>query len=112
MRRNMEKTILELISEVDEFVDIHEMFNDKDMDMALSKIVRIISNPDINPAAAATAVIHLQGLATKFYVQASYIKNVSKPKAGTDEYAKKNMLFAIASALNELVAALKYGVRQ
>jgi hypothetical protein len=108
----MEKTIIELISEIDEFVEIHKMFDDKDMDMALSKIVRIISNPDINPAAAATAVIHLQGLATKFYVQASYIKNVSKPKPATDEYQRKNMLFAMHAGLTELVAALKYQVRQ
>lgn len=104
-------TVLELVSQVDEFMDLHTMFDDKDMDMALSKIVRIVSNPDINPAAATTAIIHLQGLSSKFYVQASYLKNVSKPKAGTDDYNRKNMLYAMSTALDSLVAALKYAVR-
>jgi hypothetical protein len=106
-----EKTILELISEVDEFMEMHEQFNDRDLDVALSKIVRIISNPDINPASATTAIIHLQGLSAKFYIQASFLKNVSKPKSGTEDYNRKNMLYAMASALDQLVAALKYAVR-
>ena len=104
-------SVLELISQVDEFTEMHKMFDDKDMDMALSKIVRIISNPDINPASATTAIIHLQGLSGKFYIQASYLKNVVKPKAGTDDYNRKNMLYAMATALDQLVAALKYAVR-
>lgn len=104
-------SILELVSQVDEFLEISELFNDKDMDMALSKVVRIISDPGISPVAATTAIIHLQGLATKFYIQASYMKNVSKPKAGTEEYHKKNMLFAMATALENLISALKYGAR-
>lgn len=106
-----DKTVLELISEVDEFIEMHDMFNDPDMDIALSKIVRIITSPDINPAVATTAIIHLQGLSSKFYIQASYLKNVSKPKAGTDDYNRKNMLFAMSTALDALIAALKYGAR-
>jgi hypothetical protein len=106
-----EQTILELISKVDEFMEMHEEFDDRDLDLALSKIVRIISNPDINPSSATTAIIHLQGLSSKFYIQASYMKNVSKPKPGSQEYQKKNMLYAIATALDNLVSALKYAVR-
>jgi hypothetical protein len=106
-----EKTILEYISDVDEFMEMHDQFDDRDLDVALSKIVRIIANPDINPAAATTAIIHLQGLSSKFYIQASYMKNVSKPKPGTEEYQKKNMFYAMATALDTLVAALKYAVR-
>jgi hypothetical protein len=106
-----EKTILELISEIDEFIEISNLFSDKDMDTALSKVVRIIANPDINPASATIAIIHLQGLSSKFYIQASYMKNVSKPKAGSEEYHKKNMLFAMSTALDSLIAALKYGAR-
>jgi hypothetical protein len=106
-----EKTILELISQVDEFLEMHDLFDDKDFDLALSKVVRIISNPDINPASATTAIIHLQGLSSKFYIQASYLKNISKPRPGTKEYQKKNMFYAMATALNDLVAALKYAVK-
>lgn len=106
-----EQSVLELISQVDEFMEMHKEFDDKDMDMALSKVVRIISNPDINPASATTAIIHLQGLSAKFYIQASYLKNVSKPKAGTEGYNRKNMLYAMATALDQLVAALKYAMR-
>lgn len=106
-----EKTVLELISQVDEFMEMHDMFNDSDMDKALSKIVRIVANPDINPAAATTAIIHLQGLSSKFYIQANYLKNISKPKAGELEYSRKNMLFAMSTALDSLISALKYGAR-
>jgi hypothetical protein len=106
-----DKTVLELISEVDEFIEMHHMFQDADLDIALSKIVRIITNPDINPAAAVTGIIHLQGLSSKFYIQASYLKNISKPKAGTEDYSRKNMLYAMSTALDQLVAALKYMVK-
>jgi hypothetical protein len=106
-----EETILELVSKVDEFLEMHEVFDDRDLDLALSKIVRIISNPDIHPASATTAIIHLQSLASKFYIQASYMKNMSKPKVGTIEYQKKNMFYAMSEALNQIVAALKYAVR-
>lgn len=112
MVNNMnDESILELISKVDEFSEISILFDDRDMDVALSKVVRIIANPDISPSAATTAIIHLQGLASKFYIQANYYKNCSKPKPGSDEYQKKNMLFSMAQALNDLCAALKYGAR-
>lgn len=106
-----EKTILELISQVDEFLEMHEFFDDTDFDLALSKIVRIIADPSINPASALTGLIQLQGLSSKFYMQASYMKNVSKPKPGTKEYQKKNMFYAMAQTLDQLVAALKYAVK-
>jgi len=105
------KSVLELISEVDEFIEISDLFNDEDMDMALSKVVRIIANPDINPAAATTAIIHLQGMSSKFYIQANYLKNVVRPPAKTKDYDRKNMLFAMSTALDNLISALKYGAR-
>lgn len=107
----MSESVIDLVSQVDEFIEISELFDDKDMDTALSKVVRIIANPDINPATATTAIIHLQGLSTKFYIQANYLKNMVKPKAGSEEYTKKNMLFAMSAALDNLIAALKYGAR-
>jgi hypothetical protein len=106
-----DESVIELISKVDEFTEISNLFDDRDMDIALSKVVRIIANPDINSAAATTAIIHLQGLSSKFYIQASYMKNVSKPSPGTDEYKRKNMLFAMATALDNLIQALKYGAK-
>jgi len=106
-----DKSILELISKVDEFVEISDLFDDRDMDIALSKVVRIVSNPDINPASATTAIIHLQALATKFRIQASWLKNCSKPKPGEEDYKKKNMLFSMVEAIEALVNALKYAVR-
>lgn len=112
MTQMEDKAILELISKVDEFIEISDLFNDRDMDVALSKVVRIVSNPDINPASATTAIIHLQSLATKFRIQAAWLKNCSKPKPGDDEYKKKNMLFSMVEALEALVASLKYAVRQ
>lgn len=104
--------IIELISKVDEFIEISELFdNDRDIDVTLSKIVRLIANPDLEPKSAQYAIVHLQALATKFAIQASYFKNMSKPSPGTDEYKRKNMLFSIVQALENLVQALKYLIK-
>lgn len=106
-----EKTVLELISEVDEFAGMHELFKDSDLDIALSRIVRLVANPDLNPISAAQAITKLQALASKFRVQAAWLKNVEKPKPGTTEYHRKNMLYSVIEALENLVASLKYLVR-
>ena len=104
-------SILELVSKVDEFMELHNIFNDEDLDSALSTVVKLISKPDIPPQAALVLITKLQAIAVKFHIQASYYKNVLKPKINSIEYQKKNMYFTMHEALNDLVAALKYNIR-
>lgn len=106
-----EMTILELISEVDEFLEMSETFNDDDLDTALGKLVKLTMKPDVPPQAAITLIVQLESIAAKLYIQASYAKNVSKPKVGETAYVKKNMYFSIAEALRNITAALKYAVK-
>lgn len=105
------KSILELVSEVDEFVSISEIFDDEDLDIALGYIVRLIMKPDVPAQSAATLITQIQAISSKMSIIASYYKNVLKPAPGTKEYQKKNLCFTLAESLNNLVAALKYNAR-
>lgn len=106
-----EDNILQLISTVDEFMSMHEEFKDDNLDFALSKIVKIILNPDIPPQALTVLIIQLEAIAAKLHIVASYQKNVAKPAAGSVDFKKKNMYYSIADAISSLVQALKYGVK-
>lgn len=103
--------VIELVSRVDSFLSLSDKFVDEDLDMALSRIVKLILKPDIPAQTAVTTIVQLQAIAAKLYIEASYFKNIERPKSGTLDYEKKNMYFSIAEALNELIAALKYSVR-
>jgi hypothetical protein len=111
IRRKMSENILELISKVDEFVGMSELFSDSDLDFALSMICKIITKPDIPASAAVTTIVQLEAIAAKLHVQASYLKNVEKPKPNTVEYHKKNLYLSVCDALRNLTAALKYTVK-
>lgn len=106
-----ELSVLELVSKVDEFVAVSEIFDDEDLDSALGSIVKLIMKPDVPPQAAMTLITKLQAISCKLQIQASYYKNVLKPAPGTIEYKKKNLCFTLSEALNALVAALKYNIR-
>lgn len=107
----MADNILELISKVDEFLEMHEKFEDDDLDAALGKIVKIIMKPDIPPQATVELIVQLQAISSKLYIQASWLKNAVKPKAGSIDYERKNMYYSISQAISDLCAALKYNVR-
>jgi hypothetical protein len=51
-------------------------------------------------------IVRLQAIAAKMAFKATWMANVDK-----GDRAKKNIYFTAASAINELVAALKYTTR-
>lgn len=106
-----DKSIFEYISKVDEFIEIAELMKDEQLEFALDSIVKLQIKPDIPPKTAIQLIVQLQAIASKCSVQAGYYKNIVAPKAGSAEYRKKGMLYTLADAIENLVAALKYMCR-
>lgn len=104
-------TTLELISQVTELNDIHELMSDEDLDEALANVVKIIMRPDIPPAKAMILIVQLQAMSAKFQMLASYYTSVNPGRSGTVNNKKKNVYYSISDALDKLVSALKYTVR-
>lgn len=108
--RDMEdKSTLELLSTVTEFNDLHAFMQDEDVDLALSRVIKLISKPDVPPAVAAKLIVELQALSAKFAVLATYYATVGKH--GTEETHKKNVCFTLKEALSKLSDAMKYSVK-
>lgn len=103
-----DKSILEYISNVDEFIQLADFMQDDQLEWALDMVVKLQMKPDIPPKVAIQLIVQLQAIASKCSVQAGYYKNIISPKAGSPEYKKKGMLYTLADAIENLVAALKY----
>src|SRR5690349_14164640 len=106
-----EKNILDYVSEVDEFLGMHNLFSDDALDLALGNVVKLAMKPDVPPQVTARLIVELESTAARLHIIASYYKNIEKPKPDTIEYKKKNMYFSVAEALSNIVAALKYNMR-
>jgi hypothetical protein len=106
-----DKSILEYISEVDELLEVSKFLEDKQIDEALGLLVKLVQKPDIPGQVATKCIVQLQAISAICAMRASYYKNIVGPKAGTDEYRKKNLYFSLHEALNEVVAAVKYNIR-
>lgn len=91
------------LEKVSALYDIAEYMHDEELTQALEIVAKIIVNPQIPPHAVSYEIVRLQAYATKFAMVASYMANVDK----TDR-PKKNMYYSAASAIGDLVAALKY----
>lgn len=103
-----DKTTIELISEVQEFADLHKFMEDDDVDKALEYVVKLIANPNIPGVAATRAILQLQAISAKCGILASYYTNVNKDR----EVAKrKNVYYSMRDAIDKLVDALKYTAR-
>ena len=103
-----EPTTLELISEITEFNDMSEYMNDKELDQALSLIIKLTMKPDIPPHTAATLIVKLQALSAKFAVLARYYTTFEK---GVDASKKKNAYYTMSEAIDKLAAAVKYSIK-
>jgi len=97
------KTTLEMINGLSE---IAEYMKDKELDMALTMIAKLIIKPDIPINVATLEIVRLQAIAAKMHFRATWMANVEK-----GDRAKKNIYFTAASAINDLVSALKYITR-
>lgn len=106
-----DKSIVEYISEVDELLEISNFLEDDKVDEALGTIVKIIHKPDIPGKVLAHVMVQLQAISSVCAMRASYYKNLSGARAGTEGAKKKNLFYSLHEAINELVAALKYLVK-
>jgi hypothetical protein len=102
----MENSTADLLNEINQFNEISEFMQDKELTEALVVIAKLISNPDIPPAKATLLITRLQSYSAKFAMLASWYSHVKK-----DERAKKNIYYSARESIDKLVDALKYSVR-
>jgi len=91
---------------VNGLAEINEYMEDDELSHALVMISKLILKPDIPLQVATIDIVRLQASAAKMSFRATWMANVDK-----GDRAKKNLYFTAASAINELVAALKYIAR-
>jgi hypothetical protein len=104
----MEKSTIELVSEITEFNDLSEYMQDSDLDTALDLIVKLITKPDVPSIKAPSLIVQLQAMSAKFAVQARFYTTFEK---GGESSKKKNAYYTMAEAIDKLVDALKYSAR-
>jgi len=106
-----EQHILETISDITEFNEIHEFLQDDDLDKALEQVIKLIAKPDVPTGIAPKLIVQLQALATKFSILATAYATLYKDRAGTPNNMKKNIYYTMADSLTKLADALKYSAR-
>jgi hypothetical protein len=102
----MEETHKTTLDAVNGLSEIAEYMDDEELRTALTFIAKVIIKPDIPMNVATVEIVRLQAIAAKMSFKATWMANVDK-----GDRAKKNIYFTAASAINELVAALKYTTR-
>ena len=103
VENNENKTTIDMINGLSEIADYMQ---DEDLTQALTMIAKLIIKPDIPISIATLEIVRLQAIAAKMSFKATWMANVDK-----GDRAKKNIYFTAASAINDLVAALKYITR-
>jgi len=104
----IEKTTIELISQITEFNDIKEFMQDEDLDEALALIIKLIAKPHVNAMQVPDLINKMQSLAAKFAVMSRFYTTFEK---GGDSSKKKNVYYTAEDAINKIVDALKYSAR-
>ena len=94
------------IDMVNGLAEINEYMEDDELEHALVMISKLILKPDIPLQVATMEIVRLQAIAAKMSFKATWMANVDK-----GDRPKKNIYFTAASAINDLVAALKYITR-
>lgn len=104
----METNIFEQISEVTEFNDLSDYMQDKDLDEALSLVIKLIAKPDVPASKAPELIVRLQALSAKFAMLKRYYMTFEK---GVDASKKKNTYASMTEAIDKVVDSLKYIAR-
>ena len=102
----MEETYKTTLDAVNGLSEIADFMQDEELTVALTFIAKVILKPDIPMNVVTVEIVRLQAIAAKMAFKATWMANVDK-----GDRAKKNIYFTAASAINELVAALKYTTR-
>lgn len=87
--------------------EIADYMNDEDLSDALAMVAKLIIKPDIPLQVATIEIVRLQAISAKMQFKATWLTNVDK-----GDRAKKNIYYTAAEAINQLVSALKYIIRQ
>ena len=101
----MENTV-DILNSITQFNEISEYMQDEELTKVLVVVSKLIANPDIPPAKATLLITQLQAYSSKFAMLAAWYSHVKK-----DDRAKKNMYYTAREAVDKLVDALKYNVR-
>ncbi len=86
--------------------EISDFMEDDELTEALVMVAKLIIKPDIPLQVATVEIVRLQAIAAKMSFKATWLTNVDK-----GDRAKKNIYYTAATAINDLVAALKYITR-
>jgi hypothetical protein len=105
------ESVIELVDSITEFNDMSDALNDQTLDEALALVVKLLAKPDVPSVKAASLIVQLQAMSTKFKMQATYYKVMDVGRSGTEQYKRKNIYFAISDSLDKLVDAIKYLAR-
>ena len=95
-----DKSVLELINDVTEFNDLHDLMKDEQLDRALAIVIKLIMNPDIPSAKAPMLIIELQAISAKLAVLAAYYTTFGRDKSNTLNYNKKNIYYKFRCSLS------------
>lgn len=101
-------TLFEEMVHLKELNDISQELNDPEIDKTLVKVVKIMSNPNIAPEAAALAI---NGFTSQYFVYKAKYKYYMLHKDEPGARMKKEYYATIADALMEVVQSLKYVAR-
>jgi hypothetical protein len=107
-----DKSVLEMISAVTEFMEIHLYFKDEDVDEALGTLIKLIAKPNVPPSVAAPLVVKLQALSTKFALMGKFYMLYDTDETKEAKSRKKNTLLTLSNELEKLSNAVKYLVKQ
>ena len=103
-----DETPLEVVSDLTQFNDMMEFMNDKDLDEALSLVVKLIMKPDVPASKAPALIVKLQAISAKF----GMLKRVYMTFEKGEEASKRKNVYADAEArIDKLVDSLKYIAR-
>lgn len=105
------KSALEWVNTIDEFKEVNEFMNDKDLEEALAAVIKLIVQPTVPQTEVIPLMLQLQAIAAKLSVQASIYTTIKKGSAGSSNAHKKNVYYSAAEAINRLVDTLKYSAR-
>lgn len=98
--------VVQLVSDIDEFVALSNFLQDPDLDKALEYVIKLKSRPAIESSKVPVLIVQLQAISAMAQMKASTYQNVLK-----SETNKKNVYKSLQDAIDKLVAALKYQAR-
>ena len=100
------------VSEIQDFIDLHEVVQDDELQNAIDLALACIAKPAPEPAKARKAMLQMQGYAFKFKMQGLVYMQIHKGAAATKENIKKNAYFYASEQCHELAQTLKYLTRE